>query len=68
MDTSLDPWTFSTIGSTNEVAVDVFDDWDYKSRPWMDVFGDWEIKMDVSNDWETENVAQSFKTSTRPTK
>ena len=55
-------------GSTNEVAVDVFDDWDYKSRPWMDVFGDWEIKMDVSNDWETENVAQSFKTSTRPTK
>ena len=48
--------------------MDVFDDWDYKSRPWMDVFGDWEIKMDVSNDWETENVAQSFKTSTRPTK
>ena len=34
----------------------------------MDVFDEWEIKMDVSDDWETENVAQSFKTSTRPIK
>ena len=62
------PWTFSTIGSTNGVVVDEIDDWECKSGPWMDVFDDWEIKMDVSDDWETENVSQSCKTSTRPTK
>ena len=63
----LRPWTFSTIGSTNGVVVDEIDDWECKSGPWMDVFDDWEIKMDVSDDWETENVSQSFKTSMRPT-
>ena len=68
MDTSLDPWTFSTIGSTNRVAVDVFDDWECRFGPWMDVSDEWEIKMDERNDWETENVSQSFETSTRPTK
>ena len=47
-------------------AVDVFDDWECKQGPRMDVFDDWEIKMDERNDWETENVAQSCKTSTRP--
>ena len=49
-------------------AVDVFDDWECKQGPRMDVFDDWEIKMDERNDWETENVSQSFETSTRPTK
>ena len=62
------PWTFSTIGSTNGVVVDEIDDWECKSGPRLDVFDEWEIKMDVSDDWETENVAQSFKTSTRPIK
>ena len=46
--------------------MDEIDDWGCKSGPWMDVFDDWEIKMDERNDWETENVAQSCKTSTRP--
>ncbi|MDD5807236.1 MAG: hypothetical protein PUD02_07890, partial [Eggerthellales bacterium] len=48
--------------------MDKIDDWDYKSGPRMDVFDDWEIKKDENDDWETENVAQSFKTSTRPPK
>ena len=60
-------WTFSTIGSTNGVVVDEIDDWECKSGPWMDVFDEWEIKMDVSDDWETENVSQSCKTSMRHT-
>ena len=60
------PWTFSTIGSTNGVVVDEIDDWEYIFGPRMDVSDEWEIKMDERNDWETENVSQSFETSTRP--
>ena len=50
------------------MVVDKIDDWEYESGPWRDVFDDWEIKMDENDDWETKNVSQSFKTSTRPTK
>ena len=46
--------------------MDEIDDWECKSGPWMDVFDVWEIRMDVSDDWETDNVSQSSKTSTRP--
>ena len=48
--------------------MDEMNDWECKSDPRMDVFDVWEIKRDVSNDWETENVSQSFETSTRPTR
>ena len=47
------PWTFSTIGSTNGVAVDEIDDWECKSGPRMDVFDDWETffaAVDEMND------------------
>ena len=50
------------------MVVDEIDDWEYIFGPRMDVSDDWEIKMDERNDWETENVSQSFKTSTGPTK
>ena len=50
------------------MAVDKIDDWECESGPRMDVFDDWEIKMDVSDVWETENVSQTSKTSTRPTR
>ena len=50
------------------MGVDEIDDWECKSGLYLDVSDDWEIKMDERNDWETENVSQSFKTSTRPTK
>ena len=55
-------------GSPNGVAVDKIDDWECESGPRMDVFDDWEIKMDVLNVWESDNVSQSCKTSTRPTR
>ena len=49
-------------------AVDEMNDWERKSGSRMDVSDDWEIKTDVLHDWETENVSQSFETSTRSTK
>ena len=60
------PWTFSTIGSPNRAVVDKTDDWECIFGLRMDVFDDWEIKMDENDVWETENVSQSFETSTRP--
>ena len=47
--------------------MDKTDDWECIFGLRMDVSDEWEIKMDERNDWETENVSQSCKTSMRHT-